>query len=246
MVFYLHPNIENNDFWPLNFHNDANMKTMLLTLAALTLGLSAPAATDRTAQTNSPPNQIAAIPSNAIENRTEYVLNGLALTDPNKVARVHDIVFVHCQALRAWHDENDPKLKAARSDTNAAAQIHASLTQLHEEFIAKLSENLTPAQIEMIKDKMTHGVVQVTYNAYVQIVPNLTDTDRAKILELLKDGREEAMDSGTSKERAAIIKKYKGKINNYLDAHGHDVARAYKDWGAKQKATAAADSALQQ
>ncbi|MGH7993638.1 MAG: DUF3826 domain-containing protein, partial [Limisphaerales bacterium] len=56
----------------------------------------------------------------------------------------------------------------------------------------------------------------------------------------LKEGREEAMDAGSSKEKAVIIKKYKGKINIYLTAHGHDVGKAYKDWGARQKAKAAA------
>jgi hypothetical protein len=222
------------------------MKTILLTFAALSIGLSAPAANDESVLTNSPAEQIGANHSNAIENRTRSVLNGLALADPIMTARVHDIVYAQCQALRAWHDENDPKIKAARSDTNAVAQIQASLKQLHNEFIAKLSKNLTQSQVEMIKDGMTHGVVRVTYNAYLEIVPNLADSDKAKILELLKDGREEAMGSGTSKERAAIIKKYKGKINNYLDAHGHNVAKAYKNWGAKQKAKAVTDSSSQQ
>lgn len=208
---------------------------MLLTLVALSFGFSAPAANDQPARTNSAPQLAAADPSNMIEHRTEYILTALTLSDPNKAAHVHDIVYAQYQALRAWHDENDSKLKTAKSDTNAAAQIQASLKQLHDEFIAKLSENLTRSQVDTVKDKMTHGVVQVTYNAYLEIVPNLTDSDKAKILEFLKDGREEAMDAGTSKERAAIIKKYKGKINIYLNAHGHNVAQSYKDWGAKQK-----------
>jgi uncharacterized protein DUF3826 len=222
------------------------MKTIFLVFTASLISLSAPAANDEPAQTYSPPEQIGANHTNAIENRTKYVLNGLALADANKAARIHDIVYAQCESLRVWHDQNDPKLKAARSDTNAVVQIQVSLKQLHNEFIAKLSENLTPSQVEMIKDGMTHGVVQVTYNAYLEIVPDLTDSDKAKILELLKDGREEAMDSGTSKERAAIIKKYKGKINNYLDAHSHNVAKAYNDWGAKQKAKAVTDSSSQQ
>jgi hypothetical protein len=218
------------------------MKKIILMLAALSATLSALAVADSSIQTNLPPRQIEAN-TNVIEGRAANIMNALALPDPNKAAYIHDIVFAQCQALSAWHNENDPKLKAAKSDTNAVNRIQASLKQLHNEFIAKLSESLTPSQVEIVKDKMTHGVVQVTYNAYLEIVPNLTDADKAKILELLKDGREEAMDSGSSKERAAINKKYKGKINNYLDADGHNVARAYKDWGAKQKSKTAANSA---
>lgn len=221
------------------------MKTILLALASILLSFSVLAAKDRSAQTNLSPEQIEANYTDSIEKRTANIMDALNLADSQKAANVHDVVLAQWRALRAWHDENDPKLKAAKFDTNAVAQIHASLRQLHNEFVAKLSENLTPAQIDVVKDKMTYGVVQVTYNAYLEIVPNLTGSDKAKILELLKDGREEAMDAGTSKEKAAIIKKYKGKINNYLDAHGHNVARAYKDWGAKQKAKAATDSSVQ-
>ncbi|HEX3628748.1 MAG TPA: DUF3826 domain-containing protein [Verrucomicrobiae bacterium] len=222
------------------------MKTILLTLTVISIALSALAAKDRSSQTNLTPEQIEANYTNAIENRTANILNALELTDNEKAARVHDIVLAQWQALRAWHDENDSKLKAAKGDTNAMAQIQASLKQLHNEFITKLSANLTPSQIENVKDKMTYGVVQATYRGYLEIVPNLTDTDKAKILELLKDGREEAMDAGSSKEKATIIKKYKGRINIYLDAHGHDVGKAYKDWGAKQKAKTAAGSASNQ
>ncbi|HEY1788021.1 MAG TPA: DUF3826 domain-containing protein [Verrucomicrobiae bacterium] len=222
------------------------MKKLLSILAAVSVGFSAAAAKDQSAQTNLTTGQIEANYTNAIENRTANILAALDLADSNKTARVHDIIFAQWQALRAWHDENDPKLKAARSNTDAVAQIQASLKQLHNEFITKLSDNLSPSQVETVKDKMTYGVVQVTYNAYLQIVPNLTGSDKAKILELLKDGREEAMDAGSSKEKAAIIKKYKGKINNYLNAHGHNVAQAYKDWGAKQKTKNAAASASNQ
>lgn len=175
----------------------------------------------------------------AIEGRTANILQALAINDTNQVARVHDIIMAQWRALNAWHKENDAKLNAAKADTNAVGKIRESLKELHRKFIAALSECLTPAQIETVKDKMTYGVMEVTYRAYLEIVPNLTDAEKAKILELLKAGREEAMDGGSSHEKAAIIKKYKGKINVYLTRNGHDVAKAYKDWGARQKVKAA-------
>jgi Spy/CpxP family protein refolding chaperone len=186
------------------------------------------------------PAQIEANYTKAIEGRTASILKALALTDTNQVARVHDIIMAQWRALNAWHNENDAKLKAAKADTNAVVQIQESLKELHRKFIAALSQYLTPAQIETVKDKMTYGVVEVTYRAYLEIVPNLTDAEKAKILELLKEGREEAMDGGSSHEKAVIMKRYKGKINLYLTRNGHDVAKAYKDWGARQKARAAA------
>ena len=85
---------------------------------------------------------------------------------------------------------------------------------------------------------MTYNKVRVTFDGYLQIVPHLTDPEKARILELLKEAREEAMDGGSAEEKSAIFKKYKGKINNYLNSNGHDVAKAYKDWGERQKAKA--------
>jgi len=106
---------------------------------------------------------------------------------------------------------------------------------LHDRFIAKLSADLTPEQVETVKDKMTYGKVQFTYTAYCAIVPSLTDEEKAHVLDLLKQARDEAMDGGSSDEKSAIFQKYKDQINAYLDGHGHDVAKATRDWQAKQE-----------
>ena len=53
---------------------------------------------------------------------------------------------------------------------------------------------------------------------------------------MLKQAREEAMDGGNAGEKSAIFQKYKDQINDYLNSHGHDVAKAYKDWEARQQA----------
>jgi hypothetical protein len=176
----------------------------------------------------------------SLEKRVGDVLSDLKLTDSAKAARVHDLLTAQYRALRDWHDANDAKLKRAAEEESR--QIRASLKRHHNQFVASLSAELPPEQVEQVKDKMTYGTVKVTYNAYCEIVPNLTTAEKQKILELLKEGREEAMDGGSHNEKAAIFKKYKGKINNYLDSQGHNVKQAYKDWGAKQKDKAALES----
>jgi len=155
-----------------------------------------------------------------IEARTDGIVKSLGLVDANKVAKVHDIIIAQYRALNSWHDANDAKLKAARGDTNAVAQIRASLKTLHANFLAKLSENLTPEQVDEIKDKMTYGKVQFTYTGYLTQYPDLSDANKKEILELLKQAREEAMDGGSAAEKTAIFQRYKGKINNYLSKQG--------------------------
>ena len=172
------------------------------------------------AETNSTPEQAEAKYTAAIEGRTADILKILALADGDKTAKVHDAIIAQYRALKAWHDENDAKLKASAKDTNAVAQIRSSLKTIHDAFLARLSESLTPEQIEQVKDKMTYGKVQFTFAGYVAAYPNLTDEHKQKILELLKQAREEAMDGGSAEEKTAVFQRYKGKINNYLSKQG--------------------------
>ena len=172
------------------------------------------------AETNSPPTQTEAKYTAAIEGRTADILKALALSDTNQIAKVHDLIIAHYRALNAWHSENDATLKAAKSDTNAVAQIRATLKALHEQFLSALAENLSPAQIETVKDKLTYGKVQFTFNGYVSQYPNLSEENKSEILRLLKEAREEAMDGGSSEEKTAVFQRYKGKINNYLSKQG--------------------------
>ena len=98
--------------------------------------------------------------------------------------------------------------------------------QLHTQFLPACPADLTPAQIEQVKDRMTYNKVKVTFDAYCEIVPKLTEAEKAKILEALKAAREEAMDGGSADEKTAIFQKYKDQINAMLSANGHDVATA--------------------
>jgi hypothetical protein len=205
---------------------------LALTLAlscALPLLAAEPA---KPAQTKSTQDSEAAY-TRTIEKRVGDILAVLDLSDTAKSAKAHDFLIAQYRALRDWHDANDAKLKQANPDQ--AGQIKATLKPLHDKFLANLSAVLTPAQLERVKDQMTYNKVKVTYDAYCEIVPNLTEAQKTRMLELLREAREEAMDGGSAEEKSAVFKKYKGKINNYLSAEGHDVKQAYKDWGEKQK-----------
>src|ERR1039457_6726010 len=189
-----------------------------ITLSILAAGLVVVSAF--AAETNSTPEQIEAKYTAAIEGRTADILKFLSLGDTNKAAKIHDIIIAQYRALNAWHNANDAKLKATKADTNAVTQIRASLKGLHDDFLSKLAENMTPGQIEQVKDKMTYGKVQFTFAGYVAQYPNLSDANKAAILKMLKQAREEAMDGGSAAEKTAVFQRYKGKINNYLSKAG--------------------------
>jgi len=178
--------------------------------------------------------------SATINDRTADILKLLALSDPAKSNRVYQAIVDQYHALRARDEAIDDELGDLPRDSAewSAARIamfpHMS-KPLHDRFVAKLSADLTPEQVELVKDKMTYGKVQFTYTAYCAIVPDLTDEEKTHVLDLLKQARDEAMDGGSSTEKSAIFQKYKDEINAYLDGRGHDVAKATKEWQAKQE-----------
>jgi hypothetical protein len=153
-----------------------------------------------------------------IEKRVADILVVLELKEPTNIKSVHDTLIAQYRSLRDWHDANDAKRKSAKGAE--ADQLKASLKAIHDKFITSLSTELTPDQIEKVKDKMTYGKVQFTYTGYLNEYPNLSEPQKQKVLELLKEAREEAMDGGSSDEKSAIFNRYKGKINNYLSAQG--------------------------
>jgi hypothetical protein len=222
------------------------MKKIYLALAAALLGTlpvsaqetNAPAAA-RTAESEE------AAYTKTIDGRTTNILVVLEIQDPAKTARVHDEITNQYRSLRQWQADNETKVKELSRKpgyaTNADyAAIMSARKGLHDAFLAKLNANLTPEQVVKVKDKMTYNKVKVTYDAYLKFNPDLTDAEKARIMELLVQAREEAMDGISEKEKTAIFGKYKGKINVYLSAQGH---KQKKDKPASTNAPAAMTNA---
>ena len=221
------------------------MKKKLLTLLAFQLGIFA-VSQPLSAQTQDTPAQTTVLSTPAatdaekeafyaatIENRVGDIVKALNLSDADKAKIVHDILVAQYHDLRVRDAAIDTRLKVDSKEVNyanRAEQLAIQSKPLHEQFLAKLNAVLTPDQVEKVKDLMTYNKVNVTYKAYCQIIPNLTDTDKSKIMELLKAAREEAIDGGSAPEKSAVFQKYKDQINSYLDAQGHDTAKAFKDW----------------
>jgi hypothetical protein len=145
-------------------------------------------------------------------------VSALGITDPTKEKKVYDILVAQYRTLRDWHDANDASRKLAKGEELEA--FKSALKEVHDVFISRLSAELTPEQVEMVKDKMTYGKVQFTFAGYLSEYPTLTDEQKEKVIEFLKQAREEAIDGGSSEEKSFIFNRYKGKINNYLSAQG--------------------------
>lgn len=173
--------------------------------------------------------------------RADSIVAPLAITDAAKAARVRDLIAGQYRALSANQEIRDARIKAARANPGATkeavdaavksamADSDAKVEQLHREYLANLAAELTPAQVDLVKDGMTYGVLPLTFRVYQQMLPNLTAEQRQQILDWLTEAREHAMDANTADEKHAWFGKYKGRVNNYLAKAGYNMKEAEKN-----------------
>ena len=176
-----------------------------------------------------------------ITDRSAKIVNGLSIKDSVVYNKVVALLVAQYSGLNNIQ-EADKALVASIKQETAVAEDKAArlkdaeqkrnkeLSSLHQSFINGLQQLLSTEQIELVKDGMTYRVFPITYAAYQDMIPTLTDAQKAKIYEWLKEAREVAMDAGSSDQKHAVFGKYKGRINNYLSAEGYDLKKATDEW----------------
>lgn len=177
-----------------------------------------------------------------ITQRAQKIVAVLDITDSAKFKRVQNIIINQYRTLSAIHDSRNAQvkdIKAQAGDDKAKANaevavidtnVDKQLNQLHSKYLSQLGTELTPAQIDKVKDAMTYKVLPLTYNAYLDELPNLTEVQKTQIKAWLTEAREHAIDAESSEKKHAWFGKYKGRINNYLSAQGYDMKKAGEEW----------------
>jgi Spy/CpxP family protein refolding chaperone len=177
-----------------------------------------------------------------ISQRADKIVKALKLTDSLKANRVSYLVAQQYSNLNDIYQVRDSKVKEAKAQAGtdkkptdaavAAAQDQATVQvdKLHVKFLNSLSKELTAEQITTIKDGMTYSVLPLTYNAYLDELPNLTEVQKTQIKTWLTEAREHAMDAESSEKKHTWFGKYKGRINNYLSTAGIDLKKAGEEW----------------
>ena len=175
--------------------------------------------------------------------RAQKIVAKLGIEDEARATRARDIIARQYRDLSDIHARRDAGLAATSGDKSevekkAVAKTDAEHEQfrLHYAFLAKLAVELTPSQVDQVKDGMTFGVVPITFQRYQELLPTLTDEQKRHIHSLLIEAREHAMDAGSSEAKHAMFGKYKGRINNYLSAAGFDLKAAERSLQEHQRA----------
>ena len=183
----------------------------------------------------------------SIVNRSQKIVDKLGLTyakvaedvcniianryfELNDIYEIRDAKVKNVKESGLTGDAKDEALKAAENEKDAA------LYRSHFAFPASLSLFLNEEQIEAVKDGMTYGVVKVTYEATLDMIPSLKEEEKAQIYAWLVEAREFAMDAENSNKKHAAFGKYKGRINNYLAKRGYNLTKEREEWAKRVKA----------
>lgn len=183
----------------------------------------------------------------SIVNRSQKIVDKLGLTDAKVAEDVCNIIANRYFELNDIYEIRDAKVKTvkesgltgdAKNEALKAAENEkdAALYRSHFAFPASLSLFLNEEQIEVVKDGMTYGVVKVTYEATLDMIPSLKEEEKAQIYAWLVEAREFAMDAENSNKKHAAFGKYKGRINNYLAKRGYNLTKEREEWAKRVKA----------
>lgn len=176
----------------------------------------------------------------SITDRSQKIVDKLDIKDQQTAENVLHIICNRYFLLNSIHEACAKKVKVAKDSLtgnakneaiqNAHNQRDADLFKHHFELAADLSLYLSDEKVEAVKDGMTYGVVKVTYDANLEMIPSLKDEEKAQILAWLKEAREFAMDAENSQMKHKWFGKYKGRINNYLSKRGYDLVKEREGW----------------
>ena len=183
----------------------------------------------------------------SIVNRSQKIVEKRGLTDVKAAEDVCNIIANRYFELNDIYEIRDAKVKTvkesgltgdAKNEALKAAENEkdAALYRSHFAFPASLSLFLNEEQIEAVKDGMTYGVVKVTYEATLDMIPSLKEEEKVQIYAWLVEAREFAMDAENSNKKHAAFGKYKGRINNYLAKRGYNLTKEREEWAKRVKA----------
>jgi len=186
-----------------------------------------------------------------IAGRAEKIVAMLDHATDESRDRVRGSLLDFYRATNVWHEAHGPRRKELASVQGDAAKaelttLEGELAVIRGDFLERLAADLSPEQVEKVKDGLTYNVLHVTQRAYHDMIETLTDEQKTKIHDWLVEARELAISEGSSESKHAVFGKYKGRINNFLSQQGYDLKQEERGWQARRKAAAAAGTTTQE
>lgn len=180
----------------------------------------------------------------ALQNAAK-VLDKLSLTNDSIRKNIQTVIANRYLELREIHHNYDErnkvieatslsKEKKAEELERSYYQYNSDLYRSRFDYVAWLHFYLNQEQVETVKDAMTYNLFHVRYDDFLDLLPNLKETEKNRVYHWLIEAREFSMDFETARKMRQMFTKYRGRINNYLASRGYDLRKATEEQKARQ------------
>ncbi len=177
----------------------------------------------------------------SIVNRSKKIVDKLGLKDAataeevtkivaNRYFELNDIYAARDQRLAAVKEQGLTGEEKQHATEFANYECDSKLYRSHFAFPATLGIYLSDEQVEQVIDGMTYGVVKVTYDSHLEMIPTLKEEEKRQLMAWLEEARELAVDAESSNKKHGVFGKYKGRFNNYLAKRGYDLKAEREAW----------------
>ncbi len=191
-----------------------------------------------------------------VQSKGKRLAEQLELNDSSKTANVAAIIAEHFGRVWAWHQQVDEQLNAAwktwdaaRDNTNGKQKdelkallvwteqiepIHAQFTPQINLLIASMTKEVGEEKTTLLQDLITRSPgAKRTYDAYLAMVPEMTDAEKAVLWNRMVRAREDSLSAWSDKQIIKIFKAYKVRNELSIDHFGYDYQKRYKEWASK-------------
>jgi hypothetical protein len=193
-----------------------------------------------------------------VDRKGKRLAEQLKLSDDSTTQEAAALITEHFGRLWAWDQHVREKLDAAwaawdaardnsngkqKDELKALTVMTEQIDPIYAEFEPQIQDLLRALRKEIGEDKTTELVDLITrspgakrtYDAYVAMVPEMTDEEKEILWNRMAQAREDALAAWSDAQIVKIFKKYKVRNEFSIDYFGYGYQKRYQAWAKAQR-----------
>jgi hypothetical protein len=193
-----------------------------------------------------------------VDRKGKRLAEQLKLNDESQTQKTAARITEHFGRLWAWDQQVREKLDAAwaawdaardnsngkqKDELKALTVVTEQIDPIYAEFEPQIQGLLRALRMKIGEEKTTELMDLITrspgarrtYDAYVAMVPEMTDGQKAILWDRMAQAREDALAAWSDGQIVKIFKKYKVRNEFSIDYFGYGYQERYKAWAKAQR-----------